>query len=509
MNSFEKDVSIMERPKQTQPNIIFITCDHLRADLLGCAGNRTIQTPHLDKLAENGIRFTQAYSGTPICIPARASIMTGKEGHSLGIKEYRAGFELPVKETLPQQLKDAGYQTKVVGKMHVYPERCHYGFEEMLLCEEGRLLGQPYGENKGYDDYEQWLAEQGYPGKAFAHGISMNEYAVTPWHLPNHLHPSEWIGEQACRQIKRRDWTRPLFLWTSFTAPHPPLTPLMNDLYVYETESIPQPVVGEWAKEHPVMHNLSLAFGKGKTEKQIELIKRAFYALVTQIDRQINRIIGTLAEEGILDNTWIIFTSDHGDNLGDHNLWAKSNFLKGSCNIPLIITPPYKGDERIGDKWGNSTNDTVVGLQDILPTLVDIANGIIPENIDGKSLLSALKDRSKPVRNHILGEFGAEGRRTLMVTDGKWKYIWYEFDGYELLFHIENDPNELCNLIHSDQEKTVEWRKKLIDILTSRETDPALQNNQLFASSPGIKIPPGKRPRLNSFMAYESPVGLH
>ncbi|MCL7748472.1 sulfatase-like hydrolase/transferase [Halalkalibacter alkaliphilus] len=492
--------------KSIKPNIIFITCDHLRADLLGCAGHPAIQTPHIDKLAEHGVRFSQAYSPTPVCIPARATMMTGLEGDRLGLKEYRAGFELPVQDTLPQQLRDAGYQTKVVGKMHVYPERKHYGFEEMLLCEEGRLLG----ENKQLDDYEIWLAEQGYPGKAFAHGLSMNEYAVSPWHLPDHLHPTEWIGEQACKQIKRRDWTRPLFLWTSFTAPHPPLTPLMNDLYVYEGEEIPESAMGDWVEEHPIYHQMSLAFGKGKTKHQKEQAKRAFYASVTHIDRQINRIIGTLSEEGMLDNTWIVFTADHGDNLGDHNLWAKSTFLKGSCNIPLIITPPYQGDERLGTEWkAESINHSMVGLQDILPTLVDIGGGVIPEGIDGRSLLPLVKDTSQSVREFLLGEFGRDRHRTLMVTDRDWKYIWYETDGYELLFNIKEDPNELKNLVKKEPEKREEYRQKLISILTSREQDPAVEGEELKVTFPGSKAEKNKRPRINSFMAYESPVGHH
>ncbi|MCF8563824.1 sulfatase-like hydrolase/transferase [Alicyclobacillus tolerans] len=327
-----------------QPNIVLITCDHLRADLMGCAGHEIIQTPHIDLLAKRGVRFTQAYSTTPVCIPARASIMTGLHGHHLGVTELQPGFEIPVEETLPKQLSKVGYQTLVVGKMHTYPERCHYGFDNMILWEEGRRLGETYGEHHGYGDYEQWLAEQGYAGLAFAHGMTNNEYAMSPWHLPDHLHPTEWIGYQTCKEIKRRDWTRPLFIWSSFTAPHPPITPLLRDLYLYEQVKMPQPVVGDWAEKHPIFHQIQLAQHSGghKTDLQIDLAFRAFYASVTQVDRQINRIIGTLREEGMLENTWFIFTSDHGDNLGDHHLWAKTNFLKGSCNIPMIVTPPIR-----------------------------------------------------------------------------------------------------------------------------------------------------------------------
>ncbi|MEW9672466.1 sulfatase-like hydrolase/transferase [Ammoniphilus sp. 3BR4] len=505
--------------KKNLPNIVFITCDHLRADMLGCAGNPVIQTPHIDELAQRGVRFSQAYSTTPMCIPARSMIMTGMEGHSLDLIEFKPGFQLPVKETLPQQLSQAGYQTKVVGKMHVYPERCHYGFESMLLCEEGRLLGKIYGENRGYDDYEQWVAEQGYPGMAFSHGISMNEYAVSLWNLPNHLHPTEWIGQQTCKEIKRRDWTRPLFIWASFTAPHPPLTPLMNDLFMYERDKMPKPAVGDWVENHSIYNELNLSrFGKRKTDKQIELAHRAYYAMVTQVDRQINRIIGTLLEEGMLENTWFILTSDHGDNLGDHHLWQKANFLKGACNIPFIITPPLRREnfeQTLGKEWIPGTvSDSVVGLQDILPTCLNIAQATVPEHVDGKCLLPLVKDSASSVRDIILGEYREHGRkdgyRSMMVTDGNWKYIWYEEDGEDLLFHIEEDPNELRNLSLEEPEIREEWRSKLVNLLSRRENDRAVEGKQLKAVYPGCKMSETeKAKRLSSYFTHKTPVGLH
>jgi arylsulfatase len=495
-----------------QPNIVLITCDHLRADHLGCAGHQVIQTPHIDQLARNGVRFENAYSTTPICIPARASIMTGLEGHSLGLTEFKKGFELPVKETLPQLLKEEGYQTKVVGKMHVFPERCHYGFETMLLCEEGAKFGDYLGENRGYDDYENWLAEQGYAGMAFSHGISVNEYATTPWHLPDHLHPTEWIGTNACKEIRRRDWTRPLFLWTSFTAPHPPLTPLMKDLYMYEGDEIPMPVFGDWSEEQPSFHALNLSFGEGKTDKQIALARKAYYASVTQIDRQLNRMIGTLREQGMLENTWFIFTSDHGDNLGDHHLWQKANFLEGASNIPFIITPPLSGeyDDSVSPDWlPGKVSQSVVGLQDLLPTCLDIAKGRIPENIDGNSLLPIVKEPEEIVREVILGEFGRTGKRSLMLTDGHWKFIWYEEDGMELLFNLHEDPNELKNLSNIELDMKFIWRERMINILSEREEDPATDGITLCASEPGHKVSKKELTKvINVEWPYSHPYGL-
>lgn len=466
----------------SKPNIVLISTDQMRADLMGCAGNPIIQTPHIDILARRGIRFEQAYSPTPICIPARATIMTGMEGHSMGITTYVEGFHLPTEATLPKVLSDAGYETRLVGKMHVYPERCHYGFHSMLLCEEGRMFGAKSSEKRGYDDYEQWLTEQGYHGQAFAHGIANNEYAMSPWHLPDHLHPTEWIADQSCKTILRRDWTRPLFLWASFTAPHPPLTPLMRDLYMYERDEMPKPVVGDWSEDHSLYHQRYRASyaAETRTDKETDMAYRGFYASITQVDRAINRIMGTLREAGILGNTWIIFTSDHGDNMGDHGLWFKANFTRGACNIPLIVVPPSNSSIR-NESWESGrTNASPVGLQDILPTCMEIAGIPVSEGLDGKSLLPLIQEPDESsVRNTLLGEFGFVGKRTLMVTDGKWKYIWFEEDGHELLFDLQEDPLEKQNQAQRNLDQLSQWRAELAEILGRRQNDPAVKHGEL------------------------------
>lgn len=498
-----------------RPHIIMITVDQMRADLMGCAGHPVIQTPHLDNMARRGIRFEQAYSPTPICIPARATLMTGLEGHRLGITTYVEGFQLPTDQTLPKLLGDGGYETRVVGKMHVYPERCHYGFDSMLLCEEGRMFGARSPQKRGYDDYEMWLAEQGYPGQAFGHGIANNEYAMSPWHLPDRLHPTEWIAEQSCRTILRRDWTRPLFLWVSFTAPHPPLTPLLRDLYLYERDEMPSPVIGDWANRHSLYHSRLVAAygGDTRTAKQADLAYRGFYALITQVDRAINRIIGTLREAGMLDNSWLLFTSDHGDSMGDHGLWFKSNFTAGACNVPMMIVPPAsfrQPDGTAGDEWmPGRTNGSPVGLQDIMPTCLDMAGLPVPGNIDGRSLLPLVRQPEQTsVRDVLLGEFGHVGTRTLMVTDGRWKYIWFEEDGAELLFDLQNDPKELTDraVIEADRDRLLHWRSVLAERLSGRASDPAVRNGQLTPAGAPRALSELEKARLAQ---YYNPRGLH
>lgn len=494
----------------THPNIILITCDQMRSDAWGCAGNAVVQTPHLDLLAAKGMRFAQAYSCQPVCIPARATIMTGLEGPTMGITRYVEGFRLPVRDTLPQLLKDNGYETRLVGKMHVYPERCHYGFDSMLLCEEGRRLGQGEGVDRGYDDYELWLAEQGYAGHAFSHGMGNNEHFVSPWHLPDHLHPTEWIGTEACKAIKRRDWTRPLFLWASFTAPHPPLTPLQRELLLYERDEMPQPAMGDWVEAEPLYHRrMSEAFlSRTMTEKQKADAYRGYYAMITQVDRQVNRLLGTLREQGQLENSWIVFASDHGDNMGDHGLWHKSNFLKGSCQIPLLVVPPLRGsagDRRLGEGWSPGTvSDAPVALQDLLPTLLDIAGAETPRNLDGRSLLPLMNGTASTIREQIAGEFGVVGKRTFMLTDGEWKYIWYEEDGRELLFHIRQDPNELRDMSGIHREEVEGWRGKLSRRLSAREGDPAVRDGRLQPSGAALT-----ERQLARAVTDRGPRGLH
>lgn len=509
---------IGEVKRMEKPHIILISCDHLRADMMGCAGHPLILTPHMDYLARRGVRFPNAYSTTPMCNPARAMIMTGQEGATLGVT-YNDHYEITERQTLPYVLREAGYQTRLVGKMHTFPERKHNGFESMLLCEEGRPLGAT-GQPRGYDDYEWWLTEQGYSGLAAAHGIATNEFAVTPWHLPDHLHPTEWIGLEACKAIKRRDWSRPQFMWISFTAPHPPLVPLMRDLYMYERDDMPEPAVGEWTVRQPLSHQCNMARFRGDamTRKQIETAHRAYYALVTQADRQIGFILGTLREEGMLENTWFIFTSDHGDNLGDHKLWQKANLLRGAGNIPFIITPPTRNnallDERLGTAWQPGVcSEALVGLQDILPTCMEIAGLPAPESIDGKGLLRIVREPSSRVRDVLFGEIGPGPMnsgvygRSLMLHDGEWKYLWYDEDGFELLFDVRNDPNELRDLSGIYPDIADAWRNRLLDMLQRRGTDPAVCDGKLTARQPGSHlISDLQKARLS---VDQTPRGLH
>ena len=413
-----------------RPNILFITVDQWPASLTGYEGHPTVLTPTLDQLARNGVRFPRTYSECPICIPARRTMMTGTTARQHGDRSFDPALPMPDLPTLPGLLRDAGYQTVAVGKLHVYPPRDRIGFEETHLAEEGRPhLG-------GYDDHEIYLADQGFPGQGFAHGMNNNDYMWRPWHLPEHCHVTNWTTWRLCREIKRRDPTRPAFWHLSYTAPHPPLIPLQAYLDMYRDTVPPAPAMGEWALDaaaQPYALRSIRDFWAHVQPHHLPAIQRAFMALCTHVDHQLRLVIGTLREEGLLDETAILFTADHGDMLGGHGLWAKRLYHEDSARVPTLLIGP-KGDSRTRP---GSIDQRLVGLADVMPTLLDFAGIAPPAHVEG---LSMLGDERRSV---LLGACREDANATRMATEGRFKLLWYPCGNVIQLFDLEEDPREL------------------------------------------------------------------
>ena len=437
-----------------KPNVLLISTDHWPASLLGCAGHPAIQTPTLDQLAANGTRFTNTYAECPVCIPARRTLMTGTTPRTHGDRVFQETLPMPDLPTLAETFKGAGYQTYAVGKLHVYPQRNRIGFDDVILDEEGRQI---YGV---VDDYELFLGDQGYVGRFFEHGMSNNEYSYRPWFLPEETHATNWAANQMCRVIKRRDPEKPAFWYLSFRHPHPPLLPMQSymDLYRDMGIEIDMPYTGAWTQEENPCFSLQVNFDRGSrfSTEQIRGARLAFYALCTQIDHQLRVIIGTLREEGLLDNTVICFTSDHGDLLGNHNMWAKRLFYENSANIPMLLMG-VKGDKRVGH---HRIDDRLVGWQDVMPTLLDLAGIEIPDTVDGISMVGEEK------REWFYGEVDEGPLATRMIHDGRYKLIYYGTGNRRLLFDLKEDPNELVDL--SESIEHVDILEKLIERLISQ-----------------------------------------
>ncbi|MHB0935080.1 MAG: sulfatase-like hydrolase/transferase [Armatimonadota bacterium] len=438
-----------------QPNVLLICVDHWPGLLMGAAGHERILTPTLDALCENGVRFSEAYSAAPTCIPARRALMTGTTARTHGDRTFREREPMPAGlPTLPQVFRDNGYQAYAVGKLHVYPQRDRIGFDEVILHEEGRHhLGG------GRDDYELFLADQGYPGQELTHAMGNNAYHVRPWHLPEHCHATNWTTKQMCRTIQRRDPTRPAFWYCSYAAPHQPVTPLRDYLEIYRELGIDEPFVGAWAQGDDLPHALRrhCDLFRQRAQGAERLTRMAFYAQCTYIDHQLRLLIGTLNEEGLLDNTIIMFTGDHGDMLGHHGLWCKPPMLEYSAKIPMILV----GAADDGRGGHHRTDGRLAELRDVMPTLLDLCGLPIPETVEGHSLVSEMR------RDHLYGEHHEDDRAMRMIRRGEYKLIYYPVGNCFQLFNLADDPHELTDLSADPAHAAIreELAKLLIDHL--------------------------------------------
>ena len=435
-----------------QPNVLLICMDHWPGPLMGAMGHERILTPALNELAANGVHFTQAYTATPTCIPARRALMTGTTAKTHGDRIFNEHLGMDAKlPTMPQVFRNAGYQAYAVGKLHVYPQRNRIGFDEVILCEEGR---HHLGGVK--DDFERFLEQEGYTGQELTHAMGTNEYCTRPWHLPEHCHPTNWTVREMCRVIQRRDPTRPAFWYCSFIAPHPPVTPPRDYFDMYYHLGVDEPLIGEWAKDFddlPYALKLHIDNISALNPTEAILARMGFYAQCTYIDNQIRLLVGTLREEGLLDNTILMLVSDHGDMLGNHNLWAKPPMFEWSAKIPMILVPTADYD-RVDH---HTRDDRLVELRDVMPTLLDLCDIPIPGTVEGYSLVSSHR------RDHLYCEHYEDDRAMRMVRADHYKLIWYPTGNRVQLFDLEADAQEMHDL--SNDPAYADVRQLLTDLL--------------------------------------------
>ena len=439
----------MSETRDDRPHVLLISVDQLSGLLTRPGGHSVCATPTIAQLAAAGTYFTNAYSACPTCIPARRSLMTGLTARSHGDRVFNETLEMPAAPTLAQCFRDAGYQAHAVGKLHVHPQRDRIGFDEVILNEEGRHhLG-----DESADDWELHLAEHGYGGAEYASGVCNNDYVVAPWHLPDHLHPTNWAARRMCETIHRRDPRKPGFWYLSFVGPHPPTWPLQSYLDQYMQRDVDRPVHGDWAQRADQMpyalHARKPMFAmEGALDEEIDLARRAWYAAVTHIDHQIRVVIGCLREKGLLSNTIIGLVSDHGDMLGDHGLWAKDQMYEMSAKVPMLFVPP-KRDDRLAM---GGRDDRLVCLEDVMPTLLELAGVEVPDTVDGRSLLRS--DR----RDALYGEHFEGATATRMMHDGRYKLIYFPAGNHKQLVDLANDPREMRDLAGQRELADVQQR---------------------------------------------------
>ena len=418
-----------------QPNILLITTDQQRFDTVGPSAPSFLRTPHLDVLAREGVTFSRAYSDCPSCVAARVGIMTGQFVGTHGMRGNGSTSAVLDREaTLPAYLRQLGYQTAAIGKMHFTPERARHGFDEMILPA----------------DYYREMARSGSPVQPMHHGLGQNELYPGMATVPEAQTLTSWISEQCVEFVKdRRDPTAPFFLWCSYSKPHPPLDPPEPYYSMYRNSPIPEPYVGDWA----VADDCPAAFDRFRQSWSMDLIppevireaRAAYYGLITQIDYNLGRVFAALQDEGLLEDTFILFTSDHGEHLGDHNTGGKVFFTEPSSHVPFILRMPKSW----GRRMHGTTVDVPVTFADILPTVLQAANGeepiAVPKHVDGMDLVALARGDIKEPRTYV--EVTCDEEPSYFgITDGRWKYTWFPEGSRELLFDLEADPHEQHDL---------------------------------------------------------------
>ncbi len=449
----------------SRPNILFLHADQWRGDALGFAGDTPAETPHLDALFEQGVAFSQAYAACPSCIASRASLHTGLTPRSHGRVGYMDAVPWTYETTMAGLLAQGGYHTQAVGKMHVYPPRALMGFHNVVLHD-----GYLHQERRGaqdvtlVDDYLPWLRAQYGPAADYVDtGIGCNGYVTRPWIYDDMLHPTAWVTTQSIDFLRRRDPTRPFFLYASYHRPHPPLDPPEAYFRMYEQRELPPPVTGDWNADFP-MQGRGLDSPSPTDPVQRERARRAYYAQITFIDHQINRMIHALHAHDLLENTVILFLSDDGEMLYDHGLVAKSLPYDASARVPFLLRfPPSMGLGR------RLTIDAPVEMRDVLPTLCDVAGVAIPKSIEGRSVLPFCRGAAPAWRSFLHGEHTAGTYSNQWLTDGVWKYVWYSQTGIEQLFNLREDPKETHNRASSQPNLVAFWRQRLVEELAGRE----------------------------------------
>ncbi|NWF84761.1 MAG: arylsulfatase, partial [Bryobacteraceae bacterium] len=434
-----------------------------------------VRTPNLDRLAREGARFRHAYSATPTCTPARACLLTGMNPWNHGMLGYsRVAGRYPVE--MPRLLHAAGYFTMAAGKLHYSPQRNYHGYDLALLDESGRSESIDFR-----SDYRAWFYSQAPNLNPDAPGVGWNDYKGKAYVLPERLHPTRWTADVAVNFIDSWQRQQPFFLKVSFARPHSPYDPPQRWMDAYGSANIPAPAVGAWASRNEARNTDRDDLWRGRLAPgEIRTARQAYYGSVSFVDEQIGRILEALEKRGWLDNTLIVYTSDHGDMTGDHHLWRKSYAYEPSARVPMLMRGP-------GVPPG-TVSGAPVELRDILPTFLDAAGAPIPRQIDGRSLRDAANGR--PWREFIDLEHDicyAPENNWNALTDGKTKYIYHAFDGREQLFDLTSDPLERNEITSSARLRP--WRERLIAHLAPRG-DFYVRNGALATRPEGRKHSP-------------------
>lgn len=455
-----------------KPNIIWIVTDQHRADVLGVSTNPTVKTPHLDGLANTGVLFENMYCQGPVCVPARVSLMTERyvRDHGAFDNDYPAPNALS--PTVVNTIRDAGYYTAAIGKLHLFPHTSdvvnardrmyNVGFDE--THEEVGKIASGFV----HTEYTEYLSHHGLLStyRRFVSDRSpllraarardgstrpgQPTWAVDSCPLPAEHYIDTYVGRRAAEWIRSRTCDDPFFLWVGFPGPHDPWDAPERYVRRYSTDTIPldsthRPAVPADGPLNVLLNTfLEYSSSSTLTDERIREVRRRYYANVTLIDEMIGEIIAAVDERGLRDNTWVIYTSDHGEMLGTHGFLSKMVFYDQSVRVPLIIRPPEHGH-------GTRVNGLLEHI-DLSATIRTIAGAKKPEGSCGISFDGALRGVQSAARDVVVSENLGFG----MWRTERYKIVVYETTAEPLqLFDLQEDPMEEWNLVDDRKYRDV------------------------------------------------------
>ncbi|MBB6731233.1 sulfatase-like hydrolase/transferase [Cohnella zeiphila] len=457
-----------------QPNIVLIQTDQQSAETLALYGNPLVRTPHLDQLAKQGVLFEKAFCNYPACSPSRSSMMTGRYASTIRVHANHMLID-PREISLPQVLREGGYQTALIGKNHAFPkETLHQVFDHAVQGEHGHLV-DGHRDDPEAKAAHQWAVDHCWRSP-LGHGTNPAPYEKCGTYL---------LGQSAADYMEQaRQPEKPFFMWLSFPDPHTPYQTPEPYASMYSPEDVPMPPYDD-LKTKPerqrVMHAMD-AMDRAD-EQTIRSVRAIHYGMISFIDDAIGRVMAKLEELGLSDNTVILFTSDHGDSMGAHGLIQKHNaFYDTFTHVPLIMAWP-------GKSLAGIRSPHPIELVDIMPTILDLAECPIPYGVQGRSCASYLLGQSYEPREFVVIESGEEGEPIRMEEIGKrpsdpfdescfvwcayrdawygkgksirtaeWKLNLYT-NGDGELYRLTEDPHELTN-----EYGNPEWESVVIEL---------------------------------------------
>lgn len=431
------------------PNVLFLLSDEhsfrYQSRLDPDAAGEPVSTPALDGLAETGTTFERTYCQVPICSPSRMSILTGNYAVDCGV--YNNGDVLQAEtRTLPETLGENGYETCLVGKMHFSGDRQYAGFDH-----------RPYGDHTGGANSHQ--ADPPTPGRE--RGLSdmrsrTADAGVT--RIPESLHQERNVARETIsfvREQEHRSPDDPWFACASFSRPHFPLTAPRRYFDRYWPDGVTEPKVGDEgdSASHPMIEAVQDTFQADEIdEEELLRARAAYFAAVDYLDEVVGDMLGTLRDDGLLENTVVVYASDHGELAGEHGHWWKHSWFESSVRVPWHVQLPGHRDGTLDP----ASVSTPVSLLDLYPTLCGLVGAEAPPDLDGVDLSDAVLDGSEPDRGPVIcdnfSRLWGDDLIYRMVVDGDYKYVQFS-DAPELLFDVGEDPDEVTNLAAADGDE--------------------------------------------------------